>query len=315
MRLDFRLTICALLTAMSMYQAAWSQQLAFNKVDKGDSYTFQYQWLDVAKQPQSLSFTLSKKALFSPFRHFRAYNPELAAKYVQKHVRKSLKKSPLDNVSVRVDPRTQEVMLRSNNRDALLTASAEVNKRETEYFQQYLEQQFYHQFTTYNDYSGIKPDHVRIALESVEILDPTKPAILEKTNVKNVRRVTNYVLNFVQSIPYSTLESRLTSSGAGFNVPTKVLWENQGDCDSKMTLTASLLRRLMPRIKLMMVYIDQHAFIGIDILPEPNDVVVEQDGRSFVLADPTGPKLLKLGELPFDSEQAIYSGHYTGEVF
>ena len=142
-----------------------------------------------------------------------------------------------------------------------------------------------------------------------------KPIILDKVSIENVRKVTDFVLSFVQSIPYSTLESRLTSSGAGFNPPAKLLWENQGDCDSKMTLTATILRALMPRIDMAMIYIDQHAFIGIAIPAEANEISIEYQGVNYLLAEPTGPALYKLGTLAPESELAINQERYVVEEF
>ena len=142
-----------------------------------------------------------------------------------------------------------------------------------------------------------------------------KPLILEKVSIKNIRKVTNYVLSFIQNIPYSPLDSRISSSGAGFNTPLKLLWENQGDCDSKVTLTASLLRALMPRISMVLVFIDQHAFIGIAIPPNGDEIAIIENGVTYVLAEPTGPALLPLGELAPSSEQAIYNGHYITQHY
>ena len=134
-------------------------------------------------------------------------------------------------------------------------------------------------------------------------------------SIKNIRRVSNYVLGFIQSIPYSALESRLTSSGLGFNPPAKVLWENQGDCDSKMTLVASILRALMPRLKMALIYIDKHAFIGLAIESRANEVSISFKETNYLLADPTGPALFPIGQLPPESELAITQGQYTIEEY
>jgi hypothetical protein len=119
----------------------------------------------------------------------------------------------------------------------------------------------------------------------------------------------------VQSIPYNKLQSRLTSSGAGFNPPLKLLWENQGDCDSKMTLTAALLRALMPRIKMMLIYIKEHAFIGINIPAKPGEMTIRHDNITYLLADPTGPALLPVGIVGAESELAIVQGQYSIQRF
>lgn len=308
-----RYTIIALLFFISSHLHA--KQVSFNKVDVGDSYQFNYQWLDINETEQSLSFILAKKGLFSPFRQFKEYRPAFAEKYVKQQLIKSLRETPLRNVMIDFGNNTSSARLTSPDQEALSKAQQRIEEEEQKFFDDYLTKKFYHQFTTHDFEQGIKPDHVRIAKESVALFEQTKDTILEIVNVRNIRRVTNYVLGFVQSIPYSTLNSRLSSSGAGFNVPAKVLWENQGDCDSKMTLTASMLRSLMPRLPMAMIYIDQHAFIGLGILPQPGDVTIQRNGTTFVLADPTGPLKMPLGKLSFDSEQAIKSGLFSAEIY
>lgn len=292
-----------------------AEQLSFSKIDTGDGYQFNYRWLDINKAEQSLSFTLPKKGLFSPFRQFREYKPEFAERYIQRQLRKSLREKPIKGVAINFDPSNNSAQLTSPDKEALTKAQMRIQEDEQQFFLDYLESQFYHQFTSHDFIRGIKPDHGRIATASIEVLTPTKDVILDTVNFRNIRLVTNYVLSFVQAIPYSTLESRVTSSGAGFNVPAKVLWENQGDCDSKMTLTAALLRTLMPRVGMVLVYIDQHAFIGLDVIPEGDDITINHDGRTFVLGDPTGPLPMNLGTISFDSEQAIKAGLYSAETF
>jgi len=119
----------------------------------------------------------------------------------------------------------------------------------------------------------------------------------------------------VQSIPYAKLESRLTSSGAGFSPPLDLLYRNKGDCDSKVTLTAAILRALMPRINLTIIYIDNHALLGIDILPEGDEVTIVKDDITYVVAEPTGPAILALGQVASFSKQAVLAGLYNAEKF
>ena len=188
-------------------------------------------------------------------------------------------------------------------------------KLEEKFFQEYLEQSFYHQFRLPTGETGIKPDHLRFARLSVNDLKVIKSMVLDEVEVKNIRKVTNYLLGFVQSIPYETLESRTTSLGAGYNPPLRLLWENKGDCDSKATLTIAMLRALMPRIKMALIFIDKHALIGIDVPPEGNDAHVTFDNVTYVLADPTGPRLMNLGDIDAEVNNIINSGLFSLEAF
>lgn len=294
---------------------ATSKQLHFSKVEKEDTYQFNYRWLDHQKQSQQISFSLHKSVIFDKFRNFRTFKPELAAQYISKNVVKQLHKNPINNIQINYEKSTGNIIIKGTDLKKINQAENTISILNSEYKKKYLNENLYHNFTTYNNVQAVKPNHVRFATLSADDLKPLKPVILEKVSIKNIRKATDYVLAFVQSIPYSTLETRINSSGAGFNPPQKLLWENQGDCDSKVTLTASILRTLMPRIKMALVFIDNHALIGINVLAKANETTITLNGITYLLAEPTGPALLPLGTLSDVSELAITQGQYSAETF
>lgn len=294
---------------------AIANQLHFSKVENAESYQFNYQWLDLNSKQQSLSFSLSKSSLFNKFRNFKRFKPQLAERTIGKMVVKNLRKHPIQNVQVSYNARNENIELKSTNNNDLTMAQYKINELEKKYTTEYLDSNFYHQFITHNNLEAIKPDHVKFATLSAIDLKDIKPLILEKVSIKNIRKATDYVLSFIQSIPYSQLESRVDSAGAGFNPPLKVLWENQGDCDSKVTLTAALLRTLMPRIKMVLVFIDNHALIGIEVEPEGDEITIQLNEVTYLLAEPTGPAKLALGTVGNASELAIIQGQYVAEEF
>lgn len=304
---------CSLLVCF----CAEAKQLNFNKAVRGDDFIFDYLWLDHKKQKQSLSFSLPKEAIFERFRNFKTYKSEFAQQSVNHSVHQKLKKNRLRGVQV-IFPKNKDdstIQIKGPNREKVAEAYNTIADMQTDANDEYLTKNFYHKFVTYNQVSAIKPDHVRFANETVPDLKPIKPLLLGKVSIKNIREATNYILGFVQSIPYSTLESRVTSSGAGFIPPVKLLWENQGDCDSKVTLTASLLRTLMPRIKMILVFIDNHALIGIDIKAKKGEETIKIGRVEYVLAEPTGPAQYLLGSIAPDSKKAIDNGHYVIENY
>jgi hypothetical protein len=307
------LFVAVLLMLLSHKSAA--QQISYSKVDKGDFYQFNYQWLDHHQQSQSMAFSLSKNALFNKFRSFKVYKPELALQFISRKVIKELHNNPIHDVKIHYNNQTGDIRAEGKNIASIAIAERKITQLNNKFTHEYLKEHWYHTFTTHNHLKAIKPDHVTFASLSTEDIKPIRPIILEKVSVKNIRKATNYVLAFVQSIPYSPLSSRVNSSGAGFNPPLKLLWENQGDCDSKVTLTASILRSLMPRIKMVLVFIDSHALIGINIEPDGSNTTIIKDGITYTLAEPTGPALLPLGKLSQISELAISQGQYTAETF
>lgn len=309
--------LCAFFGILLFSAVSVAEQVHFSKTLIDSQFHFNYQWLDHNQQEQSISFSLPQQEIFDRYREFSIYQPKLAQEYVNKSLKKYFRKSPVQGVQIAFQEENGyfQAQLKSTNSALLQSTSEKIDQLEQEFTKEYLSKKYYHHFITPNLNTAIKPDHGRIAIESVSDLKSLKPIILEKSFIKNIRKVSNYVLSFVQNIPYSTLESRITSSGAGFSPPLKLLWENQGDCDSKMTLTAALLRVLMPRIKLALIYIENHAFIGIKVAPQDGDITVVDNGITYVLAEPTGPAVLALGKVSKESEQAIYSGHYTLEKF
>ena len=309
--------LCLIFGGFLFSASSFAEQIHFSKTLIDSQFHFDYQWLDHNKEKQSISFALPKQEIFDRYREFSIYQPKLAQEYVNKSLKKYFKKSPVQGVQIAFKEENGyfQAQIKSPNSQLLQSTSEKINQLEQKFTHEYLTKKYYHRFITPNLTAAIKPDHGRIAFESVNDLKSLKPIILEQSFIKNIRKVSNYVLGFVQNIPYSTLESRITSSGAGFSPPLKLLWENQGDCDSKVTLTATLLRVLMPRIKLALIYIENHAFIGIKVTPQGDDITVEKNGITYVLAEPTGPAVLALGKIAEESEQAIYNGHYTLETF
>lgn len=307
----FTLIICLFSSSIA------AEQIQFSKVEENDNYRFSYQWLDHDKTEQSLSFLLSKSDLFQRYRSFSAYQPHIAQEYVQNALKRHLRKKPISGVQISFSKQGGEyaTLIKSPRKGLIKKAQLEINQLQHRLMAEYLTDHYYHQFLTPDNILAVKPDHSRIAHESAPVFKGIKETVIAKASVKNIRRVSNFVLSFVQSIPYSTLESRVSSSGAGFNPPFKLLWENQGDCDSKVTLTAALLRMLMPRIKMVLVFIDNHALIGIDVAAEADNVTVDYEGTRFVLAEPTGPELMPLGNIAEQSKLAIYSGRYSLEPF
>jgi len=307
--------LCFVTLLLAFVSSVYAQQLHFSKVENDESYQFNYQWQDIENKPQSLNFALTKSILFNQFRDFKTFKPKMAERHISKSVVKYLRKEPINGVIVTYNALSEGINISSKSQQKLSLAQRKIGELKDQFAREYLNKNHYHYFKTHNNVQAIKPDHAKFAKMSVDDLKPIKSIILDKVSIKNIRKATNYILGFVQSIPYSRLESRVDSAGAGFNPPLKVLWENQGDCDSKVTLTASLLRTLMPRIKMVLVFIDNHALIGIDVLPQGDEINITVDGVTYLLAEPTGPAKYPLGTLDETSKLAISQGQYTAEKF
>lgn len=306
--------MCTYLFFVGSLQA---EQINFSKQEQPSAHVFNYTWIDHKNSQQNISFTLNNSALFERFRMLKSYKSEFAQKSILRAIKKQLRQQPLTGAQAFIQQRNGNMTIQVKGLDdeAVTRAYQQVKVLEQQAIDTYFKTNYFQRFVDHDNHTGVKINHIDVANNSVADFKSLKSIILAKVSIKNIRKVTNYVLGFVQSIPYSTLESRISSSGAGFNPPAKLIWENQGDCDSKMTLTATLLRALMPRINMAMIYIDKHAFIGIAIPANAGEVTVAHQGVEYVLAEPTGPALYSLGTLAPESELAINQGRYVIEAY
>jgi hypothetical protein len=293
-----------------------AQQLSYEKLAIEGGYQFEYQWLNHNDSKEDIAFTLRQAGLFDRFRYFKSYHSEYAQKTIIRRIKQQMQQNPIEGVQIAYGKADKfSVQAYGQDKKKVADAYEQITLIQQKITQAYLKEIYYQEFTSHQQVTAIKVDHARIANDSVHDLKPLKPIILDVVSIQNPREVTNFVVSFVQSIPYNKLQSRLTSSGAGFNPPLKLLWENQGDCDSKMTLTAALLRALMPRIEMVFIYIEEHAFIGINIPAKPEEMTIRHDNITYLLADPTGPALLPVGIVGPESELAIVQGQYSIQRF
>ena len=103
------------------------------------------------------------------------------------------------------------------------------------------------------------------------------------------------LLRFVQDIPYGIPPNRSNSKViSGILSPPQIFIEKWGDCDSKVLLISSILAH-EPRYKILLVYLENHLLMAFEGRPHPNDSFIVFQGSKFILADPTGPAHLKLG--------------------
>ena len=109
------------------------------------------------------------------------------------------------------------------------------------------------------------------------------------------RERVEFLLRFVQDIPYGIPPSRSNSKViSGILSPPQIFIEKWGDCDSKVLLISSILAH-EPRYKILLVYLENHLLMAFEGRPHPNDSFIVFQGSKFILADPTGPAHLKLG--------------------
>ena len=109
------------------------------------------------------------------------------------------------------------------------------------------------------------------------------------------RERVEFLLRFVQDIPYGIPPNRSNSKViSGILTPPQIFIEKWADCDSKVLLISSILAH-EPRYKILLVYLEKHLLMAFEGRPHPNDSFIVFQGKKFILADPTGPAHLQLG--------------------
>lgn len=294
-----------------------AEQLVFDKKSKDNQTHFKYRWKNQAGEARELAFSYDNKTLFSHFRGFRAYQPQRAKQTAMVALRKAAAKFDRAKLNINFIERQDSVQfsVAGGNKKQRDQALKYLNQEYDKATQSFLRKSFYNTLTDQFKRTGIKPDHVRFAKEGSKDLKPIVTAFRQQYGKKGIRDTAAEVLAFVQSIPYSTLQDRRRSSGAGFSPPLRLINNNQGDCDSKVTLMAAMLKGIYPRMSLAIIYLPNHALIGMQVSHRKDERYVKLSGRTLLLAEPTGPAMLKLGELGKDSAFFINGQQFTHEMF
>lgn len=297
-----------------------AEQTLFERQKQGDVYRYQFAWLDNKQQAQSLEFDIPTQIVNNAHRHFKALRPSLLQIYSERKLRQTIAKSDRKKGKIQLVKRHNsiEFKISSSDEDWLNKQTRMLNQVYEESLTSYLKDEYYIEFSGFSSISGdstsYKPDHVRFAQEDGKLIEPIVAALKKKFPTGSARKIAQYILPWLQSIPYNTMESRADSNGAGFLPPIKVINQNQGDCDSKVTLMASILKKMYPRLRIALVFIPQHALIGLNTSHVKEDEILQVDGFDFVLSEPVGPAQTKFAEISDSSKRYIDSGYYQVEI-
>jgi len=297
-----------------MHSGARAEQLTFSKTTVGKDINLHYQWLDHNKQSQNLSFSLPKLQVNQQVH--RKFVPELAQQYVFIELHKAARQIDPREARVEIQHVAKDIRVKVKSRSATLRQKWQLSMQASQKkaFDQYLSDNYYSRFRTYLNQQGLKPDHLRYIVENKAPLLPLAQAVLDKLPpASDARAYVNLMLSWVQSIPYNVLENRLESNGAGYLPPLSVVANNQGDCDSKSALMATLIRTLLPEVKMVMMYLPNHALLGISLPSQVHEQTFKIAGTDYLMMEPTGPALMTLGTIAPRSSSDIASAMYSYE--
>jgi hypothetical protein len=311
------ITNIALLVMFVTPFKANSQQEHFFKISSTSGIEFNYQWQSVGGV-RELNFLLSHANIDSLPNSAPAYNIALAQNYIHRN---------LLEYAQTINPKVAKISIKRSGSSVAMEVSGKIadkvneitetlGKKHEEAAADYLIENYYVSFRNEMGQLMIKPDHIRYAEESSHNLNGIVLAIKEQmNNPYNAREFVDFTLNWLQTIPYDTLENRLSSNGSGFAAPRQLLLNNKGDCDSKSTLFLALLKSYNPRLPSKMFFLPNHALVGVSLKPNKADEQIIQNNVSYILAEPTGAAQYKLGEIAPSSKMAIRNRQFTTEIF
>ncbi|MFT5837775.1 MAG: hypothetical protein ACI9UT_000264 [Flavobacteriales bacterium] len=297
-----------------MHLPSFSQQLTFNKSKQNMEMYFNYIWSDHQGQTQDIKFALPLRQLNS--QTHKRFVPNLAQQYVYIELHKAARKIDPREARVKIQHRGQEIHVQVTSRSNKLIDKWQrsMNQSQEKAVDQYLQENYYSHFRSHLGQKAVKPDHLRYISENKVALLPIAQAVYDKLPTNSeTRAYVNLVLSWVQSIPYNELKNRVTSNGTGYLPPLSVVNNNQGDCDSKTVLMASLVRSLLPDVRMTMVYLPNHALLGIVLPFRTEEQTLYVAGLNYLLMEPTGPAKIPLGDIANRSANDIASNMYSLE--
>ncbi len=292
-------------------------QLSFSSSDNEASQRFEYRWQRPGQNDASLAFSLNRQSLAEAPGSQPNYSPARVQRYVYIEVMKAAQ--DIDPKQARVNVKKQRRGLKievSSPSNALnQQISQQLHQTQESAFDKYLDEHYYTRYTTVFNQQAVKPDHIRYIHEYVKPLIPLSQAIYDRVGGQSdARAYFNFLLSWVQSIPYDTLESRAENNGAGFLPPAGLLTQNKGDCDSKSVMTAAIARGFLPDTPMILILLPRHALLGVALTPQRTDQTLIYNDKTYILFEPTGPAQMPLGDVAADSERALGNGHYTIET-
>ncbi|WP_232230562.1 MULTISPECIES: hypothetical protein [unclassified Alteromonas] len=309
--------VIAVATSLCINVKVSAEQLNFATSNNGDSVTFNYQWTDSKQVVHSVSFELPRETIKQNPTLQPNYKPKIAQRYVMVALLKeSQKLNPKEaKVSLKRQQDGIDIKVTSPSEEKAAEVLESLQTVQQTAFNTYLDEHYYTRFSTIFNQRAVKPDHLRYINESVKPMVPVSQAFYEKLAPQsNSRDYFALLLSWIQSIPYNAMEDRVASNGSGFVPPIGLLLQNSGDCDSKAVLASSMVRAFLPTTNMIIVFLPNHALLGVALTPMVDDETIEFEGKKYVLYDPTGPAQIPFGQVSESTKQFIDTGRFQIEL-
>lgn len=296
--------------------SATAEQLSFSLQTNANLRQFQYRWTDAHNQVQQMAFNLDEELLADSPQVQQNYRPALAMRFVTvKLLQAARQQDPREvNIQIHQQGETVAISVQGRNEEKIESIQQQLREIKEGAFDSYLHDHYYTRYRNAFNQVVIKPAHTRYIQETTKSLIPLSQAFYEKIHQRSdAREYLNLLLGWVQNIPYDPILNRKESNGSGFAPPTQLLTENKGDCDSKSVLTAAITRAFLPDTPMALILLPEHALLGIALTPRSDEKTLIANGETYVLLEPTGPGLFKVGEVADSTALALAQGRYTIE--
>lgn len=279
---------------------AWAAQVSFSVQRQSGSAVFAYRFSDAWRQVWPLSFILPFNAVEAGYSYWAGFRPDVLTQKVREALQNYAQRYN-GQLSIRVDQMGNgyQYSYRGPVTLPFKAIEADLHREAERAGQTYLAE---HYLVLHN--RTVMVDYGRITQLFTRALSPIAQAFAALVRGDD-RQKLMIALAFVQSIPYDTAPDR---AKLGFATPPAMLWQNRGDCDTKTVALAAILGTLLPSYATAIVLVPGHALLGIAMPPAQGDRLYAHQGRTYVLLEPVGPALSKIGELSPRSGAALAKG-------
>lgn len=244
-----------------------------------------------------LKFQLDSQ-LLERYRDRIAYKPELAQLYVRSGMVRFTANLMNQGTRIRLSPANMPLTIEVSGTDSQKTnqLQRQLQQEQQRLLNEYLQRHQYRLLQDHRRQSWVIQDHQQHYQQALTDLKPVASALVDLYGSNNIRQVASALTSWVEQIPYQDLQDRQRSPGVGYLAPIELLFQNQGDCDSKAVLWAATMRLIFPNLPLAMVYFDDHAMVGARIPPIRQEVSITHGNGTLLLIDATGPALAPIGQ-------------------
>lgn len=287
-----------------------AQQISFVPKSKYGKTEYKYHWQDMQGRLQTVRFRLSDYDIGQAQRQSQPLSSAQVRNRVIDKLTPMLTIYGSRGIQVHLIPQGDQIRfsVRGRTNAESKAVMKKVQKQYDKFYKESLKELGYKVEKEAGRYV-VMSDYQNIAKKQYDEFRPVARALSSKASGSK-RQKFNYVLNFLQSIPYATPHRNASGYDMQFSSPVSLIENNRGDCDEKSLAFGAVLRRMSGATPVYMVLIEGHALVAVGVRPNKEDLYIKKNGRKLVLAEPTGPGLMPLGRIAERSKREINAGRY-----